>query len=934
MSASWFSISKSTLIDILRKLQTVFDTKADSSHTHTKSDITDFAHDHPLSIEAASTATSAINLDPNAIYKLTAGGKTFIFKTPADNDHYAWADITGKPSSYPPSSHTHTVSQITDFPSTMPPSSHTHGNIQNGGTLQTNDVAIANGDKLVITDSSDSSKIARASIAFDGSTATKCLTQKGTWENFTNNAGTVTSVKVGTTAYNPSSGVVSLPAYPTVNNGTLTLKRNNTSLGTFTANQSGNSDINFNVAVNETLTNQNLNSITTPGFYAAGGGNTCTNKPSGVDAFGLEVIHSASGNYYTQIIWSNTSAVPYRRNCNNGTWGSWALDKLTDTTYTFTNKGATLAWSTTSTIATVGGVDIKVTMPANPNTDHYAWSDITGKPSTFPPSAHTHVLSDSGINNMVFNNTDIPEGSGDLNTIATAHKITAYRNGFSIPYQMDNTNDGGIIRVRGTSESNCIFEFGTWDDSGAGETIQFNYYPTNSKDTPAHSVSVPKKTGTIALTSDIPTSLPASDVYAWAKASTKPAYTLDEVSDGSTRKLANYLPLAGGEVTGDIGIPLARSTIRHTGGTVPAAGTISSNAIDANTLHNYKTFIGSAVFANDGGKWGSVISVRHRNGNDDGNNYGFYIRCRLTESSGLIYRQQWGGTWQAERTIWDSSNLTNLNQLTNGPGYITGITKSMVTGALGYTPPTSDTNNAVTQTATDTDNVYYEVLFSGTDDNATRTEGARKSQRLTFNPYSASIKILNSKKLRCLSFQPDASNGTSAQCGAHLYLGNSTAKGTIGNRYGSLYLYSQQSYYANILTDSTYTDYRTFTLPDKSGTIALTSDIPTWASATLLWSDWANGKNTPGDITLSYSWGNYRLICFVYGSANNVKVMSIPANVLGAVFTNRPTYGLILEDWNGGWMDIVSTNTSNKLNIPRVSGGTATTFSLFAIYGL
>ena len=43
--------------------------------------------------------------------------------------------------------------------------------------------------------------------------------------------------------------------------------------------------------------------------------------------------------------------------------------KFTDTTYTFTNKNATLAWSTTSTVATVGGVDIKVTMPANPNTD-------------------------------------------------------------------------------------------------------------------------------------------------------------------------------------------------------------------------------------------------------------------------------------------------------------------------------------------------------------------------------------------------------------------------------------------------------------------------------------------------------------------------------------------------------------------------------------
>lgn len=64
--------------------------------------------------------------------------------------------------------------------------SHTHGNIANGGTLQTNDITIANGDKLVVTDSSDSSKVARASIAFDGSTTTQALTKAGTWATFNN----------------------------------------------------------------------------------------------------------------------------------------------------------------------------------------------------------------------------------------------------------------------------------------------------------------------------------------------------------------------------------------------------------------------------------------------------------------------------------------------------------------------------------------------------------------------------------------------------------------------------------------------------------------------------------------------------------------------------------------------------------------------------
>lgn len=45
---------------------------------------------------------------------------------------------------------------------------------------------------------------------------------------------------------------------------------------------------------------------------------------------------------------------------------------------------------------------------------------------------------------------------------------------------------------------------------------------------------------------------PASDVYSWAKAATKPSYNLDEVTDGTTRKLSNYLPLAGGTMTGTL----------------------------------------------------------------------------------------------------------------------------------------------------------------------------------------------------------------------------------------------------------------------------------------------------------------------------------------------------------------------------------------------
>ena len=62
----------------------------------------------------------------------------------------------------------------------------------------------------------------------------------------------------------------------------------------------------------------------------------------------------------------STTAGTTKYLCEDGTW---KVPPDTNTTYTFTNKAATLAWGTTSTIATVGGTDITVTLPANPDTN-------------------------------------------------------------------------------------------------------------------------------------------------------------------------------------------------------------------------------------------------------------------------------------------------------------------------------------------------------------------------------------------------------------------------------------------------------------------------------------------------------------------------------------------------------------------------------------
>ena len=88
----------------------------------------------------------------------------------------------------------------------------------------------------------------------------------------------------------------------------------------------------YRSSVDNTLTNEDLNNVTLPGLYNAGGSNSVTNKPSGIDYFGLLVIRRASGGYYVQIIYNDAKS--YRRFCVNGTWGNWTEDKLTDTTYT------------------------------------------------------------------------------------------------------------------------------------------------------------------------------------------------------------------------------------------------------------------------------------------------------------------------------------------------------------------------------------------------------------------------------------------------------------------------------------------------------------------------------------------------------------------------------------------------------------------------
>lgn len=89
-------------------------------------------------------------------------------------------------------SHTLALPSTDPYTSARTPASHTHGNITNAGTI-TADTAIASGTKIATVGTDN--KVSRSPISFDGSTTTKALTQKGTWESFAKSGDITTAIQ-------------------------------------------------------------------------------------------------------------------------------------------------------------------------------------------------------------------------------------------------------------------------------------------------------------------------------------------------------------------------------------------------------------------------------------------------------------------------------------------------------------------------------------------------------------------------------------------------------------------------------------------------------------------------------------------------------------------------------------------------------------------
>nr|DAI29094.1 MAG TPA: hypothetical protein [Caudoviricetes sp.] len=129
---------------------------------------------------------------------------------------------------------------------------------------------------------------------------------------------------------------------------------------------------------------------------------------------------------------------------------------------------------------------------------------------------------------------------------------------------------------------------------------------------------------------------------------------------------AVFLPLSGGKMTGTIDTATNKTeitvgTTKSTTGTptIVAGGSVELNGSMTSNLPTRRSFVGS--YKNTANSaWYNVISVRHRNGWNDGNTYGMMLYSDLTSAGDMRWNKQIGADkWQGVRTLLDTSNYSN-----------------------------------------------------------------------------------------------------------------------------------------------------------------------------------------------------------------------------------------------------------------------------------
>lgn len=127
---------------------------------------------------------------------------------------------------------------------------------------------------------------------------------------------------------------------------------------------------------------------------------------------------------------------------------------------------------------------------------------------------------------------------------------------------------------------------------------------------------------------------------------------------------------------------------------------------DLTSMNKLRSYIGSV---NDGTDWYDVISVRHRNGAGDGQNFGLLMYSGLTNTDSIKYKKQPGSSgWTEERTLLDSSNYNSYAPTKTGGG-ASGTWGISISGNAASATTATKANTATTANGLSGDLVFPEI---------------------------------------------------------------------------------------------------------------------------------------------------------------------------------------------------------------------------------
>ena len=214
-----------------------------------------------------------------------------------------------------------------------------------------------------------------------------------------------------------------------------------------------------------------------------------------------------------------------------------------------------------------------------------------------------------------------------------------------------------------------------------------------------------------SINADVPANAKFTDTtYSDATQSTHGLMTATDKKKLDGMDSTKYLPKSGGVMTGDIdmatnGVDLLVGTQLASQGTyasaVAGAAVAGKEPLETG-LPKRKSLIGSWLDENS--VWHNILSVRHRNGWNDGPNYGFYLRSLLTSNGSLFWNKQTGaGKWQGERVLLDSTNYSSYAaksdhthaMITNSAMWIAGANNTANWVKLGTLVSSGNFSNGV-----------------------------------------------------------------------------------------------------------------------------------------------------------------------------------------------------------------------------------------------